>query len=48
MASVRLFQHNNFEGDQILISNPGHERYLLRYWIKFFLNGKHELGAVRS
>ena len=37
MANARIFQHNNFSGRQVLIDNPGHQRYLLSTF--GFLNG---------
>lgn len=37
MASARLFEHNNFAGRNLLLDNPGHQRYLLATFD--FLNG---------
>lgn len=37
MASARLFEHDNFAGRNLLIDNPGHQRYLLAPF--GFLNG---------
>jgi hypothetical protein len=37
VASARIFEHNNFAGRNVLIDNPGHQRYLLATF--GFLNG---------
>jgi hypothetical protein len=37
MASARIFEHNGFAGRNVLIDNPGHQRYLLATF--GFLNG---------
>jgi len=37
MSSTRIFEHNNFGGRNVLIDNPGHQRYVLATFD--FLNG---------
>jgi hypothetical protein len=37
VASARVFEHNNFGGRNVLLDNPGHQRYLLATFD--FLNG---------
>lgn len=39
MASVRLFEHVDFAGRNVLVDNPGHQRYLLA--TDGFLKGLH-------